>query len=184
MDQLTSFGQPYGGICQVAYVTPDLHQGMRDFAAKFNTGPWFYTDEYVLHDAKYRGQPTDMKMGLALAFSGHMCFELITPDEKPSVYRDIINARGWGFHHLGMATINFEADVARYKDMGYEVAFEGHTPRGIRLAYMDTSGDMPGMLELIEFNDAQNQFLKLVYEASLNWDGKDPIRPMASVLNR
>jgi hypothetical protein len=33
-----------------------------------------------------------MKMGLALGFSGHMCFELIQPlDDKPSVYRDVIN---------------------------------------------------------------------------------------------
>lgn len=182
MKALTSFGQPYGGICQVAYVTEDLHKGMRDFSEKFNMGPWFYTDQYVLYDAKYRGKPTDMKMGLALTFSGNMCFELITPDDKPSVYRDVIDTKGYGYHHLGWATVDFDSDVKRFKDMGYKVAFEGHTPRGIRIAYMDTTTDMPGMIELIEFNETQNRFFKMVQDASTGWDGRDPIRKIETVL--
>ena len=182
MIPLTSFGQPYGGICQVAYVVEDLHQGMRDFSEKFNIGPWFYTDQYTLYNAKYRGQPTDTSMALALSFSGNMCFELITPDERPSVYRDIIKTKGYGYHHLGWATVEFEQDLARFKSMGYEVAFEGQTPRGIRLAYMDTSGDMPGMMELIEFNDMQNQLFKRVQDACVGWDGRDPIRKIDTIL--
>jgi hypothetical protein len=178
----TSFGQPMGGICQVAYVVEDLHQGMRDFSEKFDMGPWFYSDEYKLQTAKYRGKPTDMKMGLALAFSGHMCFELITPDDKPSVYRDVIDVRGYGYHHLGYATVTFDKDVERYSKMGYELAFEGSTPRGIRFAYFDTTRDMPGMLELIEFNETQNKFLKLMQDASINWDGKEPARKLESLL--
>lgn len=178
----TSLGVPMGGICQVAYVVQDLQQAMKDFGAKFNIGPWYYADAYKLETAKYRGQPTNMKMNLALGFSGPMCFELIQPaDNEPSVYWDIINKRGYGFHHLGMATQAFEADVDRYLQMGYELVFEGSTPRGIRFAYFDTSADMPGMLELIEINDAQDQFLLLMHQASVDWDGKDPARDIGQI---
>lgn len=178
-------GVPMGGICQVAYVVQDLQQSMKDFGAKFNIGPWYYADAYTIEGAKYRGEPTSMKMNLALGFSGSMCFELIQPaDTEPSVYWDIINKRGYGFHHLGMATQTFEADVERYRQMGYELVFEGSTPRGIRFAYFDTSTDMPGMLELIEINDAQDQFLLLMHQASVDWDGEDPARDIGLITSQ
>ena len=185
MKTQTSFGQPLGGIAQVAYVVEDLHQGMKDFGEKYNIGPWFYSDEYALKTAKYKGQPTEMKMGLALGFSGHMCFELIQPlDDKPSVYRDVINKRGYGSHHLGLATRTFEKEVARFQKMGYELVFEGSTPRGIRFAYFDTTTDMPGMLEVIEVNDMQDQFLLLMQQASLNWDGTNPARKLETIVSQ
>ena len=179
------FGQPLGGIVQVAYVVEDLQKSITEFSEKFNIGPWFYSNGYTLKEASYRGKPTDMRMGLALSFSGNMCFEVIQPlDDKPSVYWDVIKKKGYGFHHLGMATTQYEVDVARYKKMGYVLAFEGLTPRGIRFAYFDTTGDLPGMLELIEYNDTQLKFLSLMQQASVNWDGKDPSRKIEIITNQ
>ena len=179
------FGQPLGGIVQVAYVVEDLQKSITEFSQKFNIGPWFYSNGYKLKEASYRGKPTDMRMGLALSFSGNMCFEVIQPlDDKPSVYWDVIKKKGYGFHHLGMATTQYEVDVARYQKMGYVLAFEGLTPRGIRFAYFDTTGDLPGMLELIEYNDTQLKFLSLMQQASVNWDGKDPSRKIEIITNQ
>jgi hypothetical protein len=179
------FGQPLGGIVQVAYVVEDLQKSIAEFSQKFNIGPWFYSNGYTLKEASYRGKPTDMRMGLALSFSGNMCFEVIQPlDDKPSVYWDVIKKKGYGFHHLGMATTQYEVDVARYQKMGYVLAFEGLTPRGIRFAYFDTTGDLPGMLELIEYNDTQLKFLSLMQQASVNWDGKDPSRKIEIITNQ
>ena len=179
------FGQPLGGIVQVAYVVEDLQKSITEFSQKFNIGPWFYSNGYTLKEASYRGKPTDMRMGLALSFSGNMCFEVIQPlDDKPSVYWDVIKKKGYGFHHLGMATTQYEVDVARYQKMGYVLAFEGLTPRGIRFAYFDTTGDLPGMLELIEYNDTQLMFLSLMQQASVNWDGKDPSRKIEIITNQ
>jgi hypothetical protein len=178
----TSFGQPFGGIAQVAYVVEDLHEGMREFARRLRIGPWFYAEVYEVMDARYRGQPTDMRMGLALAFSGSMCFELIhMVDDKPSVYRDFVQRRGYGFHHLGLATREYDAEVERYRAMGYEVEFTGRTPRGIRFGYLDTSDRLPGMLELIEFNEQQERFYSQIQRASQDWDGTDPFRPLTAL---
>ncbi len=179
------FGQPLGGIVQVAYVVEDLQKSIAEFSQKFNIGPWFYSNGYTLKEASYLGKPTDMRMGLALSFSGNMCFEVIQPlDDKPSVYWDVIKKKGYGFHHLGMATTQYEVDVARYQKMGYVLAFEGLTPRGIRFAYFDTTGDLPGMLELIEYNATQLKFLSLMQQASVNWDGKDPSRKIEIITNQ
>lgn len=180
--QQTAFGQPMGGIIQVAYVVQDMHRDMQEYARKYNIGPWFYTDSYELKNATYRGEPTQPAMKLCLGFSGHMTFELIEPlNDSPSVYRDIIDANGYGFHHLGMASLDFEADVKKYSAMGYEMAFYGENLRGARIAYFDTRPDFPGMLELIEMTPSQDAFLGKMYEVSKGWDGTDPVRPFSSL---
>lgn len=179
----TSFGQPMGGIIQVAYVVEDIERDMLEYAKKYNIGPWYYTDRYTLRNAVYRGEPTDLSMKLCIGFSGHMMFELIEPNDTPSVYQEIIQKRGHGFHHLGMACSDFDADVEKYLSMGYANAFSGTNTRDARLAYFDTQSDFPGMLELIEMTSPQDAFFGKLYEASLSWDGKsDPIRTMSSIV--
>jgi hypothetical protein len=46
---------------------------------------------------------------------------------------------------------------------------------GMRVAYMDTTKELPGMVELIEGNAAFEAAFAPAYKASLNWDGRDPI---------
>ena len=46
-----------------------------------------------------------------MSFAGHMNIELIQPlnDAEPSVYREWIEKRGYGFHHWGRATDEFRS---------------------------------------------------------------------------
>ena len=48
--------------------------------------------------------------------------------------------------------------------------------RGAPLAYFDTTAQLPGMVELIEMNKMREDMFTMMYEASLGWDGSDPIR--------
>jgi hypothetical protein len=66
-------------------------------------------------DQRYRGQPTTADVSIAMGFAGHMMIELIQPrDDKPSVYREIVQARGYGFHHLGIAFEDVEAERVKH----------------------------------------------------------------------
>jgi hypothetical protein len=174
---LLSFGQPVGGIVQIAYTVKNIAQGMRDFTARLNCGPWFVTGPFVPSKGVYRGQPTDMTLTLAVAFSGHMMVELIEQhDEKPSVYQETIKTKSYGFHHWGVCSRSFDADVARYEKLGYPVAFSDVSPRGVRIVYVDTTADLSGMLEIIEATDALEAIYHSYYAAAKNWDGNDPVR--------
>jgi Glyoxalase/Bleomycin resistance protein/Dioxygenase superfamily len=116
---MLSFGQPVGGIVQIAYTVKDIERGMRDYTERLNVGPWFVTGPFVPSRGFYRGQPTDMSLTLAVAYSGHMMVELIEQhDDKPSVYQETIRTKGYGFHHWGMCSRSFDADVARYEKAG------------------------------------------------------------------
>ena len=112
-----------------------------------------------------------------MSFAGHMNVELIQQlNSAPSVYRETIERRGYGFHHFGVATSDFDQDVARYQASGAELAFLLGVPSGSRVAYMDTTAALPGMTELIELGPGFEPTFNRFYRASIGWDGSDPVR--------
>lgn len=174
---LTVFGQPQDGIIQSAFVVKDIRAAMSDWAGKLKVGPWFLLPRFTGVDALYRGQPSTAAVSIAMGFAGHIWIELIQPlDNEPSVYREIIDRRGYGFHHFGVGTATFDADVNRYEASGAALAFFARVPSGGRVAYMDTSATLPGMTELIELGASFDSIFSRMYRESIGWDGSDPLR--------
>jgi len=171
------FGQPDDGIIQMAYVVADLEESMRQWSTRLRVGPWFVLEHFTGIDPLYRGEPSRADIALAMSFAGHMNIELIQPNnDAPSVYREVIERRGYGFHHWGVATWNFDAAVAHYERAGYPLAFRLAVPSGGRVGYMDTTAVLPGFTELIELGGAFEEVFGRFYRASIGWDGKDPVR--------
>lgn len=172
------FGQPSDGVIQHAYVVKDIRKAIDQWVHELKVGPWFMIDLFGGGDALYRGQPSKAESALAMSFAGHMNIELIQPvNDAPSVYWDTIKKRGYGFHHWGLATSNFDRDLEMYKKRGYETAFFAKVPSGGHVAYMDADNDLGGMVELIELGASFDPIFGRFYAASIAWDGKDPIRP-------
>ena len=172
-----SFGQPVGGLVQAAYTVENIDHAMMHYVKALNIGPWFVSGPFVPAKGVYRGQPTDMSLTLAVAFTGHMMIELIEQhDTKPSVYQETIEVKGHGFHHWAVCSKAFDAAVGRYQAAGYPVVSSDLPPRGVRIVYVDTCRDLPGMLELIETTEALEGTYHSYFAAAQNWDGNDPIR--------
>jgi hypothetical protein len=171
------FGQPLGAITQFAYVVPDIDRAMADFVERLAVGPWFLRARFRPPHGRYRGQPTSLTFSLARAFAGHAMLELIEQhDEGLSVYHERPGPRRYGFHHWGVLTGSFDEDVARYVSCGYAEAFSDVLPSGSRVAYMDATSELPGMIELIEHTEAQERVYTEIYEATIDWDGTEPVR--------
>jgi len=171
------FGQPDDGIIQMAYVVADLYEEIRQWSMRLAVGPWFVLEHFTGDDPVYRGQPSRADVALAMSFAGHMNVELIQPNnDAPSVYREMIERRGYGFHHFGIATWNFDAAVAQYERAGHPLAFRAAVPTGGRVGYMDTTAVLPGYTELIELGGAFEEVFGRFYRASIGWDGKDAVR--------
>src|SRR5580704_11223494 len=95
-----AFGQPVGGIIQCAYVVADIEASIRDFTRRLRVGPWFVSEPFRPPEGLHRGEPTLFRITLAIALAGHLLIELIQQhDEFPSVYREMMLTRGYGFHH-------------------------------------------------------------------------------------
>jgi hypothetical protein len=177
---LLGFGQPQTGVFQMAYVVEDIEASMRRWVDQLRVGPWFLLEHFTGERATYRGQPAEADVALAMAHAGHMLVELIAPnDDKPSVYREAIESRGYGFHHFGIGTLDYDGELARHREQGHDLAFEAWVPTGGRVGYVDTTADPPGSLELIEMDPVTDAVFTRFYAASLAWDGSDPVRPFA-----
>jgi hypothetical protein len=175
---LLGFGQPMGQIMQMAYVVEDIRASIAWWIADAKVGPWFLLDHFLAPGQTYRGQASRADVAIAMAFAGHMQIELIQPlDDNPSVYRDIIARRGYGFHHVGIACADVDAQLPGYLARGYEVAFRAAVPTGGAVVYLDDGRNDPGMVELIPVTPAMDETFTRFWRASVDWDGADPVRP-------
>ena len=172
------FGQPRGGVVQMAYVVPDVRAAIASWVADLGVGPWFLLEHFTGVDAVYRGQPSQADVAIAMAFAGHVQIELIQPlDDAPSVYRETVEARGYGFHHVGLATDDVAAAVAGREAAGATVAFRAGVPTGGTVVYLDGGPALPGFVELIESTAGMDDMFTRYWRASVDWDGSDPVRP-------
>lgn len=175
-----SFGQPENGIIQMAYIVENIHEAMTQFQTHLNVGPFFLLDSFTGVNPLYRGQPTTTDVAIAMGFAGHMQIELIQElTDVPSVYSETRDAKGYGFHHFGVATRNFAHDLDRYvNERGFEEAFRLGVPTGGTVVYLDTKGALPGFIELIEATPGMEETFGRFWQAARDWDGRtDPVRP-------
>jgi len=174
-----AFGQPEDGIIQMAYTVASLDEAMQTFSDNLRAGPWFVFRKLAGRNPLYRGKPAQAVNDVALGFAGHMQIELIQPlDDRPSVYRETIQARGHGFHHFGVAVRDFEQACVAEAAKGYDLAFTDAVEGVGRVAYFDTRGLLPGMLELIEASPQLESLFNMMREAARDWDGSNPVREL------
>lgn len=170
---------PYGVVAQVAHVVENIDREMERWTAELGLGPFFVIRHFAVHDVIYRGKPAVLDLDVALVFRGSMCFELIQQhNQAPSVYRELVESRGYGFHHFGIATRQFDADLARRAKAGAEITSSGTTGFGSRVAYLDTVATLGGATELIEMTPPVEDLFGMMYHAAESWDGRDPVRAL------
>ena len=173
------FGQPMGGIAQTAFVVEDLESAIGHWVTNTGAGPFFVLPHLLVPGQTYRGEELTADVTLAMGFAGHMQIELIQPlDNNPSVYRETIAHRGYGFHHFGLACADVEAMSEEYKGRGYVEAFRAAVPTGGEVVYLDDgTGPQWGFLELLPVTLAMDETFTRFWQASQGWDGADPVRP-------
>jgi len=175
---MLGFGQKVGQIIQMAYVVEDIEASIDWWMRDARTGPWFLLDSFLGDDHVYRGEKSRADVRIAMAFAGHMQIELIQPkDDHPSVYRETVQARGHGFHHIGIASADVDAEIAAYETRGYTLAFRAGVPTGGAVAYLDGGPAHPGFVELIPATPGLDAGFTAFWRASVDWDGQNPIRP-------
>ena len=172
------YGQPMGGIAQTAFIVPDLHEAVHRWVADMRAGPYFVLPNFLVPGQTYRGEESRADITIAMGFAGHMLIELIQPlDDEPSVYRETIELRGYGFHHLGIACADVDADSRAYQARGYTEAFRAAVPTGGEVVYLDNgTGAQLGFIELLPVTPGMDATFTRLWEASRDWDGADPVR--------
>lgn len=168
----------FGNVRQNGYVVNDIEAAMKHWTEVLGVGPFFYFEEVPVRNFRYRGEPSDPKLSIALANSGDLQIELIQQrNDAPSLYRDFLGAGHEGLQHLAYWTETFDADFDHLRELGFQVGHSGEIggPDG-RFVYFATE-DHPGtVIELSEVSGPKGVFFRHIAEAARSWDGSEAIR--------
>jgi methylmalonyl-CoA/ethylmalonyl-CoA epimerase len=142
-------------IVQIGIVVKDVEKAARDFAGFFGipVPGWTWTDAMEKAKTSYRGEPSPARAKLAFMKFGALDLELIEPDDQPSTWREFLDEKGEGVHHVAFIVEGMKGRVSELEGRGFPLVQKGEYAGG-RYAYIDTVRTLKTVVELLE-NDPQ-----------------------------
>ncbi|WP_372730857.1 VOC family protein [Novosphingobium sp.] len=169
------------GLYQAAFVVPDLNVAMESWTSRTKAGPWFIMREFAGIDQKINGVPDTSTSTIALGQLGSMQIELIeVGPNSPKLYQEHVEQHGFGLHHFGLLTADFDIEMSDRLHKGETAVFTARTPSGGRVAHMLDRSASPELVELIEIDHGLHAFFGAIRDASVGWRGDDPWREVPS----
>jgi len=171
----------FGEIRQVAYLVKDIGQAMHHWTEVLGIGPFFLVEKITAHGSTYRGQPSSPQLSIAMSQSGPVQIELIQQhNDAPSQFLDYVNAGFEGQHHIAFWTRQFDADMARYLNEGFEVLSSANIAPN-RNAFLTARGHDGTLIEISEISGTKGAYFEKIAQIAAAWDGSKPIRKVAGM---
>ena len=161
---------------QIAYAVPNAFEAAKKWVKDFGAGPFFIAEHIPVTDVIYRGSPSMFDHTSAYGQWGDIMVELVQDHGTgPSVVRDLYNVDESGLHHLAFFVEDIDLATKSLVDLGFELGMTARAGPTI-FNMIDATKTLGHFVELYEPNAALINFYTRVKEASINWDGEDPIR--------
>lgn len=136
------------GIQQVAFVVRDIAAAERFFAGKLGVSRFCRFNDFPVDEPEYRGGAGDFRYHLSLGYAGDLAIEIIQHVSGSSIYKEFLDERGEGMHHLGFLVEDHDSTVRNFAANGYPVV-QGGRVGGSRFAYFDARTVCGAYLETI-----------------------------------
>ena len=146
------------------------------WATVLGVGPFFAMEHIQFAECRYLGQPADIDMTVAIAYTGDHQIELVQQhNDTPSIYTEFLKVNRPGLQHVGTLVDDLDQalDANGFRE---RIVQDGATATGQRFAYVDSVLHNGTMLELIEADDAMLKAFAAMRKAAADWDGSDPLR--------
>jgi Glyoxalase/Bleomycin resistance protein/Dioxygenase superfamily len=173
--------QPQHSVIELCHVVTDMDAAIRYWTSVIGAGPFFVGDMELKEKQFYRGKPCEQSIQVAFGFSGGLLIELVRPiRDIPSAFREVLDQRGPGYHHV-MLRVGYDEGFELLSKQGYDVALQSTLPSGERCALFDARRDSGGYIEIMDISPFITRQLENMQRAHREWDGRsEPIRSMAS----
>ena len=143
-------------IMQLCFVTDNLEKSIEWFADLTGKTP-SHIGKAADHDearAIYHGKPADVSCRLAMFTFDNLDVEFLEPGPEKSAWRDLLEEKGPGVHHIAFKTRNMTKRAEYLTGKGFaelqRAEFDGSHGR---YAYFDTTKDLGIQIELLEWNN-------------------------------
>ena len=143
------FGQ--GRIVQVGVVVKDIEKAAAAYADLLGVAvpKWSWTDTEDKAHTQFKGRPSPARAKLAFIELKNITLELIEPDSNPSTWREFLNTKGEGVHHIAFEIKGMDGKIALLGQKGMPLLQKGDYEGG-RYAYIDGTAGLGLILELLE----------------------------------
>jgi hypothetical protein len=169
----------FGGMRQNGYVVDDLDTAIHYWTTVLGVGPFFRIDHAPVTRFTYQGEPSIPDLNIALANSGDVQIELIHQlNDARSPYRDFLQAKGSGLHHISVWSQNYDSDLDRLAGLSLVPTCEGEMG-GIRFSYFHAQNLDGTTMEISDL--ASSQFQEIfaeIHRSAATWDGEDAVRDL------
>jgi catechol 2,3-dioxygenase-like lactoylglutathione lyase family enzyme len=148
-DQTESFGQ--GNVVQIGVVVKDIEKAAGAYAEFLGVAApkWSWTDAQDKAHTQYKGKPSPARAKLAFIQLKNITLELIEPDQNPSTWREFLDTRGEGVHHIAFEVKGMDRRIEILAGKGMPLVQMGDYEGG-RYAYIDGAARLGLILELLE----------------------------------
>lgn len=140
-------------VCQIGLLVNDLQAVGKHYSDFFGVDlpPIIHSGQPDAVKAEYNGAPSDATCLMMFFNLGAVQLELIQPDEKPSVWRDDLNKRGEGLHHIAFQVRNSKEKAKELASAGYPLRMVGdYGDNSGCFHYIDTNNALKMTIELLE----------------------------------
>ena len=139
-------------VTQIGFVVNDIEKTSQAFADFLGVEKpqWSLTDTIDKTHGEFNGQPCPARAKLAFFHVGEtLDIELMGPDETPSVWRNVLNEKGEGVHHIAFVVNGMKEKILALEGNGMKLLQRGEYTGG-RYAYIDCVDQLKTIVELLE----------------------------------
>ncbi len=169
-----TIGHSMSGPVQLAYAVDDVRQAAAGWAP-VGVGPFFVMDHIELGATRINGTPATFDHSSAYGWWGEVMFELICQHDTPRGDRIVGSA---GLHHIAHFVDDLDAVSTGLIRDGHAEVLRAETSSGMGFAFHDGGAARGHFIEIYEGVPQLLAFYDMVRDASINWDGSDPVRTL------
>jgi catechol 2,3-dioxygenase-like lactoylglutathione lyase family enzyme len=157
------------GHHQIAFVVRDLNEAERFFTGKLGVRRFIRFLDVSVQEATYLGAPADFHINMSIGYAGSTQVELFQHLSGHSVYKDFLDKRGPGLHHLGFIVPDYDQAVADFTANGFPVIQSGRVGNnpGVRFAYFDTEAAIGVVTECMVLDEENRRLFEKIKGAPL-----------------
>ena len=136
-------------ICQVALVVRDIEKTAKSFCEIFGLPmpKIFQIPPVEEAHTKFRGKPTKTRAKLAVFDLGSLVLELTEPDAEPSSWKEFLDTKGEGVHHIGFMVDDLPATLEFLARKGVPERHSGDYPGG-RYVFVESAQKLGVLLNV------------------------------------